>query len=271
MVVVLRVGTMVVVVVIPEVVGSMHHEPQPLAESRTHEPLQQPSHGTAGNPTAPAHRAFSGVHVAPGGVVAVTLPPPGALVVVIVGLVVVVIVGLVVVVIVGLVVVIIATGLVESMHHEPQPLAESRTHEPLQQPSHGIAGNPAAPAHLAFSGVQVAPGGVIAVTPPPPGAGATVVAVDTGAVESIHHEPQPLEVSRTQFPLQHPPSHGTAGNPGAPMQRSFRGVHDWAYPGVADKVTRVRTAAAATQQLLRWIGREWRHMLWRLRKDSLRG
>jgi hypothetical protein len=164
----------------------------------------------------------------------------------------------------GTIVVVLVPGLVEPMHHEPQPLAESRTHEPLQQPSHGTAGKPAAPAHRAFSGVQVAPGGVIAVTPPPPGAGATVVAVVSGAVESIHHEPQPLEVSRTQFPLQHPPSHGTAGKPGAPMQRSLRGVHDWAYPGVADKAARVRTAAAATQQLLRWIGREW-HMLWRVR------
>jgi hypothetical protein len=142
----------------------------------------------------------------------------------------------------AMVVFVVVPGVVESMHHEPQPLDESRTHDPLQHPSHGMVGNPVAPAHRAFSGVHVAPGGVVAVTTPTPSAGAIAPVPD----ESMHHDPQPLEVATTQFPLQQPPSHGTAGKPGAPMQRSFRGVQVCPF---ADEVASSRRMATTARPL----------------------
>jgi hypothetical protein len=109
---------------------------------------------------------------------------------------------------------VVVAGVLDAIHHSPQPFNTSTLHTPEQHPSHGIAGNPGAPLHRPLTGVQVAL--------PGPAGGARVV--ETGVEVAMHHSPQPFDTATLHTPEQHP-SHGIAGNPGAPLQRPLTGVH----------------------------------------------
>jgi hypothetical protein len=65
-----------------------------------------------------------------------------------------------------------------------------------------------------------------------------------------HHSPQPFAALGAHVPVQHPPSQGTVGKPGAPLQRAPGAVHAAAHDAASaasaarsSRATRIVVAA----------------------------